>query len=306
MKKITRAIATFCLILGLLIIPTLVRSQQTDYSKVQIQTIPVQEGIYMLMGEGGNIGVSVGNDGILMIDSQFAPLTNKIKTALKKINKQPIRFLVNTHWHFDHVGGNENLGASGVTIIAHENVRKRLSTEQFIAAFNMKVAPLKKEGLPQITFDDEMTFNLNNNTIYMFHVDPAHTDGDSVIHFKEQNVIHTGDLYFNGMYPFIDTSTGGSITGMIAASNELLAICNSETKVIPGHGNLSNCEEMKTYKTMLETVKNLVEKAIAQGISQEDFIKSKPTANLDKTWGNGFLKPEQFLTIVYTDLAEKE
>jgi glyoxylase-like metal-dependent hydrolase (beta-lactamase superfamily II) len=165
MKKITRTIATFCLILGLLIIPTLVKSQETDFNQVQIQTIPVQEGIYVLMGEGGNIGVSVGNDGILMIDSQFAPLTDKIKTALTNINKEPIRFLVNTHWHFDHVNGNENLGASGVTIIAHENVRKRLSTEQFIAAFDMKIAPLKKEGLPTITFDDEMNFNLNNNTI---------------------------------------------------------------------------------------------------------------------------------------------
>jgi cyclase len=305
MNKISKTIAIICLILGLLIIPNLVHSQtETDYSKVEIQTIPVQEGIYMLTGEGGNIGVSVGNDGILMIDSQFAPLTDKIKTALKKINKQPIRFLVNTHWHFDHVGGNENLGASGVTIIAHENVRKRLNSEQFIAAFNRKVAPLKEEGIPKITFEDEIDFHLNNNHIHIFHVDPAHTDGDSVIHFQEQNVIHTGDLYFNGMYPFIDTSSGGSIKGMIEASEEILAICNSETKIIPGHGNLSNCDEFKTYQTMLKTVKNTVENGIKKGISKEDFIKSKPTEELDKTWGKGFLKPEQFLDIVYTDLSK--
>ncbi len=303
MKKITKTIAIICLILGLLIIPNLVNSQETDYSKIEIQTIPVQEGIYMLTGEGGNIGVSVGNDGVFMIDSQFAPLTDKIKKALAKISKQPIRFLVNTHWHFDHVGGNENLGGSGVTIIAHENVRKRLSTEQFIAAFNRKVEPLKKEGLPLITFDNEMDFHLNNNTIHVFHVDPAHTDGDSVIHFREQNVMHTGDLYFNGMYPFIDTSSGGSITGMIAASNELLAICNPETQIIPGHGKLSNCDELNTYQTMLKMVKERVEKAIANSISKEDFIKSKPTADLDQTWGKGFLKPEQFLDIVYSDLS---
>ncbi len=304
MKKITKQITTLVLSLGLLTIPTIAKSQQEiDFDKVEIKTIPVKEGIYMLMGEGGNIGVSVGEDGIFLIDDQFAPLTEKIKTALSQISDRPIRFLINTHWHFDHTGGNENLGSSGVIIVGHDNVRKRLSVEQFIEAINMKIPPLSSEGLPIITFNDTVTFYLNKNTINVAHVEPAHTDGDSIIHFKEMNVFHAGDTYFNGMYPFIDTSSGGSITGMIAATNHILSMCNAETKIIPGHGELSNCEELATYRNMLETVKMRVETAIAKGSSKEEFINSKPTADLDETWGKGLLKPEQFLDIVYTDLS---
>lgn len=281
-------------------------AQDQDFSKVEIETVPVAENIYMLTGEGGNIGVAVGKDAVLLVDDQYAPLTEKIEAAVAEISDRPIQFLINTHWHFDHSGGNENLGNSGVVIVAHDEVFSRMSTEQTIEAFQLTVPPSPTAALPQITFNDTATFHLDGQTVHGFHVESAHTDGDTVIHFPQANVIHTGDTYFNGIYPFIDTSSGGSIAGMIRASEKILALTGNDTKIIPGHGPLSNRSELEAFRQMLIDVKLKTEQAIAKGLSLEEFIASNPTADFDATWGKGFLKPKDFQTIVYQDLAEKE
>lgn len=288
--------------IGLSSIASVAVAQDQDFDKVEIETIPVAQNIYMLTGEGGNIGVATGDDGVLLIDDQYAPLTTKIKAAVSQISDQPIKFLINTHWHFDHTGGNENLGSSGVVIVAHDEVYTRMSTDQFIEAFGRSIPASPPEALPKITFNDTVTFHLNGQTIQGFHVEPAHTDGDTVIYFPEADVIHTGDVYFNGMYPFIDTSSGGSIDGMILAVEKVLALAGSETKIIPGHGALSNRAELETYQKMLVDVKSKTETAIAQGLSLEEFIASNPTAEYDQSWGQGFLNAEAFLTIVYNSL----
>lgn len=291
----------FSLILTLINYGHRIRAQ--DFSKVQIETIPVAKGIYMLVGLGGNIGVGVGEDGVFLIDDQFAPLTEKIRGAVGKLSSSPIRFLLNTHWHPDHTGGNENLGTTGTVIIAHDNVREQMTVPHFLEAFNLKIPPSPPGALPIVTFNDTVTLHLNGETIEAFHVPFAHTDGDTIIYFHQGNVIHAGDIFFNGMYPFIDISTGGSITGTIAAVEHMLAIANNETKIIPGHGPLGTRTELVEYRYMLLTVKRRVEEAIALGMSLEALIASQPTADLDEKWGKGFLRPEQFLKIVYTDLS---
>ena len=306
MSLLQRGVGIFAgLGIALLATPTLAQTQ--DFSKVKIETIAVADGVYMLVGEGGNIGVSVGDDGVFLIDDQFAPLTWKIRAAIGELSKRPIRFVLNTHWHFDHTGGNENLGERGVVIVAHDNVRKRMSVGQFLKVFGREIPAAPDVALPVVTFNDTATFHLNDQTIYAFHVESAHTDGDTVIHFREADAIHAGDVYFNGIYPFIDTQNGGSLEGMIAAVDRILAIAGEETKIIPGHGPLSNKAELQTYRQMLVAVRDRTQAAIRQGQSLEAFLASKPTAaDLDPIWGKGFLSPEKFLTIVYTDLANPE
>ena len=303
MKFIKATIASIGL--GIVSIGSVTYAQDIDFERVEVETIPVAENIYMLTGEGGNIGVATGEDGVLLIDDQYAPLTDKIKAAVDAIAEEPIIFVLNTHWHGDHTGGNENLGNSGVTIVAHDEVYNRMSTEQFIEAFESTVPASPPAALPKITYNDTATFHLNGQTIQGFHVESAHTDGDTVIHFPEADVIHTGDVYFNGIYPFIDASSGGSIAGMIQAVDRVLALAGDNTKIIPGHGALSNRAELEVYRQMLVDVQAKTEEAIAQGLTLEEFIASNPTAEYDNTLGKGFLTPEQFQTIVYQSLAEK-
>ena len=303
--KFIRQTAIALLGLGIASIGRVSLAQDVDFESVEIETIPVAENIYMLTGEGGNIGVSTGEDGVLLIDDQYAPLTDKIEAAVDAIAEQPIRFLLNTHWHGDHTGGNENLGNSGVTIVAHDEVYNRMSTEQFIEAFESTVPASPPAALPKITYNDTATFHLNGQIIQGFHVESAHTDGDTVIHFPEADVIHTGDVYFNGIYPFIDTSSGGSIAGIIQAVEQVLALAGDDTKIIPGHGALSNRAELEVYRQMLVDVQAKTEEAIAQRLTLEEFIASDPTAEYDDSLGQGFLSPEQFQTIVYNDLAEE-
>ncbi|UCF39456.1 MAG: MBL fold metallo-hydrolase [Acidobacteriota bacterium] len=256
----------------------------------------------MLTGSGGNLGLCVGEDATFLIDDQFAPLTEKIKEAIAKITPHPIKFVFNTHWHGDHTGGNENLGEMGALIVAHDNVRKRMSSEQFMKAFNRTVPASPKAALPVVTFNDTVTFHLNDEEIHALHVDPAHTDGDSVIFFKSSNVVHTGDLFFNGRYPFIDLSSGGSIQGMIAATNRLLDLIDEKTKIIPGHGELGSKADLAQYRDMLVAVKDRVEPLIKAGKSEEEVLAAKPLADLAAEWGEGFMNPDNFLKIVYASL----
>lgn len=283
-----------------------VPAQQMDFDKVQIKTHHLRGNIYMLEGAGGNIGVSAGEDAVYIIDDQFAPLTEKIKTAIAEISDKPVKFVINTHWHFDHTGGNENFGKAGAVIVAHDNVHERMSQENFIRALDRKVPPSPRAALPVITFSRDVTFHLNGEATRVFHVAHAHTDGDSVVHFPESNVVHTGDTWFHGMYPFIDVSSGGSIDGVIAAVEKILTIVDDDTRIIPGHGPLGDKAGLKRYLAMLKTVRERIQGLIDQGKSLAEIQGLKPNADFDGTLGNGFIKPDQFIEIVYNSLIQEQ
>ena len=270
---------------------------------VVIEATRVAGNVSMITGRGGNIGLCVGDDGAFLIDDQYAPLTEQILATVAELTPEPVRFVVNTHWHGDHTGGNENLGEAGAIIVAHENVRKRLSTDQFMAAFDRTVPASPEGALPVITFNDSVTFHWNDDEIHVIHVKPAHTDGDAIIHFREANVIHMGDVFFNGMYPFIDVSAGGRIAGVIKAADQALKLANDRTRIIPGHGELSGVAELRAYRAMLQTVHDRVQALIADGRSRDEVIAAKPTRDLDDQWGGGFMKPDQWVGIVYDSMA---
>jgi glyoxylase-like metal-dependent hydrolase (beta-lactamase superfamily II) len=286
--------------------PAAVRvAAQAGIDTVQIRTLPAGKGVYMLMGQGGNIALSVGKDAAFLVDDQFAPLSEKILAAVKAVTDRPVRFLVNTHWHGDHTGGNENLANAGVIIVAHDNVRTRMSSEQFIAAFNSKVEPSPAKALPMVTFMDGVAFHLNDDDIHVVHVPPAHTDGDAIIHFSAGNVIHMGDTFFNGRYPFIDLSSGGSFEGVIGAVNAALPYVNDSTRIIPGHGALAGRAELIAYRDVLVKIRDRVAALIKQGKTKEQVVAAKPSAEWDAAWGTGFMKPDVFLGIVYDSMKKK-
>jgi glyoxylase-like metal-dependent hydrolase (beta-lactamase superfamily II) len=264
-----------------------------------IKTEKVAGNVYVLFGQGGNIGVSVGKDGVLMIDDQFERLAEKIKVALKELGSDKPRFLFNTHWHGDHTGGNENLGKTGVLIVAHDNVRRRMSTEQFIERLNTRVPASPRAALPVVTFSDTATFWLNDDSVRAFHVDPAHTDGDALVHFQRANAIHMGDVFFNGAYPFVDTSSGGSLRGVIAACDRALAMSNENTKIIPGHGPLATRADLQRYRDVLATSLERVTAAVAAGKTLEQLKRERPLADFDATYGRAFINPDAFLELVF-------
>jgi cyclase len=272
------------------------------FKDVVIKTIEVRDGIYMLMGAGGNIGVSVGEDGVFLIDDQFAPLTEKITAAVAKLSDMPIKFLINTHWHGDHTGGNENLGKENVLIVAHDNVHARMSVDT-LNAFGSTTPASPKAALPVITFNDTVTFRLNGHEIRAFHQSNAHTDGDSIIQFKEANVLHMGDVFFNGFYPFIDTSSEGSIDGVIRTVEHILGMVNDKTKIIPGHGQLADKKALKKYLEIMTTIRSRMQKLIDDGKTIDEIVAMKPYADYDESLGGGFMKPERFMRIVYDSLT---
>ena len=279
-------------------------SAQEDFSKVEIQTEKLADTVYMMTGSGGNLGVSVGEDAVFVIDDQFAPLTPKIQAAIAKLSSKPVRFVLNTHWHFDHTGGNENLGKAGAVIVAHENVRKRLSTEGFIAFFGMKTKPEPQIALPVVTFARDVTFRLNGDELVVIHVPRAHTDGDSIVEFRKSNVIHMGDTFFNKLYPFIDTSSGGSVAGVLAAADRVLKMAGDDTKIIPGHGPLGSKADLKAYRDMLAAISASIQGQIKAGKTLEQVVASKPTAKYDEVWGKGFLAPEKFVAMLYGNIKK--
>ena len=289
-------------LLLLLLIPTASLADD-GFSDVEIKTQKAGTGVYMLTGKGGNLGVSTGPDGVFLIDDQFAPLTAKISTAIAAISEQPIRFVLNTHWHPDHTGGNENLGNSGSVILAHDNVRKRLAVDNFIKMFQMDAPAMGKAGLPVITFSDALTLHLNNDEILVTHVENAHTDGDAVIFFKQANVIHAGDVYFAGMYPFIDSDSGGSVEGTLKAIREILAMADEHTVIIPGHGPLSNKSGLTAYSGMLQTISDRIRTLINKQASLEEIQAARPTQDYDDIYGNGFIKNEAFVEMLYQDMT---
>ncbi len=280
-------------------------AQQRNFDAVQIKATQVAEHVYMLEGEGGNIGVSAGDDGVFLIDDQFAPLTPKIIAAVKEISDKPIRFLINTHWHGDHVGGNENLGKAGVVIVAHDNVYKRMSAGGVIELLKQSYPPASKAALPVITFSNEATLHLNGDDVTAHHLPPAHTDGDSYIQFRKANVIHTGDVFAAYRYPFIDPESGGSVRGVVRAIDLLLPLLDDNTKLIPGHGPLSTKKDVLAYRKMIATVAGRVEKLVRSGKNLQQVIAAKPTREFDEQWGK-FRKPDAFAEIVYYGFAPRK
>jgi cyclase len=285
----------------LLAIGPAARAQQ-DLSKVEVRSEPVSGSVHMLTGAGGNMAVSIGEDSAFLVDDQFAPLSARIKAAIAKISPKPVRFVLNTHWHNDHIGGNENFGRAGSVIVAHENVRRRMSTEQFSEFTKMTIPRSPKAALPVVTFASEIMFHLNGDDIHAFHVPAAHTDGDTVVHFRRADVMHLGDVFFNKLYPFIDTGSGGSVAGTIAAMDKAIALAGEGTRIIPGHGPMGTRADMQAYRQMLATVHERVQALVRDGKTMQEAIAAKPTAEFDELWGKGFLKPEQFVATVWNDL----
>ena len=286
------------LALGLAAAPA---AAQQDFSKVEIRVERIAPGVAVLFGAGGNIGLSYGDDGNAIVDDQFAPLTDKILNAIRSVDADPVRFVINTHWHFDHTGGNENLGRRGAVVMAHHNVRRRMSTEQFLAALNVKVPPSPKEALPVVTFDDGATLHLNGDTLHIVHVNNAHTDGDVLVHWQKANVLHMGDTFFHGeSYPFVDLSSGGSVDGVIAAANRALAITNASTRIIPGHGPVATRAQLTAYRDMLVDIRAKVAAGLKAKRTLAQIKASNPTARYGMP--NGFIKPDQFVEAVYNSL----
>ena len=276
-----------------------------NFDTVQVRTIKVADGIYMLQGLGGNIGVSSGADGVILVDDQYAPLTDKIKAALAALNPGPIRFVLNTHWHFDHTGGNENFGMAGIVIVAHENVRRRMSAEQFMTTFAQSIKASPAGALPVVTFSDAVTIYYNGDSIAAMHVPPAHTDGDVIVWFRHANVVHMGDTFFNGRYPLVDLASGGASAGLIGAADRVLAMADANTKIIPGHGPLGDRVALQAYRTMLVTVRDRIKQAVAAGRTLEQVQAAKPTAEFDAIWGGGRITPTMFVEVLYQDLSRR-
>lgn len=267
-----------------------------------VQTQVLAPGVAMLTGRGGNIGVAHGLDGVLLIDDQFADLTDEIRAAVAALDPGRVTFVLNTHWHPDHTGGNEHWGRAGAVIVAHDAVGVRLRAGQYMPAFDRTVPPAPAKAQPVVTFDEQLSFHWNGDEIRVFHVEPAHTDGDAVVHFRGANVVHTGDLFFNGRYPFIDLSSGGSVDGVLAGVDRVLALVDGDTRIIPGHGPLADREDLVAYRSMLATVRERVAASIAEGRNVEQVLAERPTADFDAQWG-GAASAERLVRIVYASLG---
>jgi cyclase len=277
---------------------------QTDFSKVEIKATKVSGNVYMLEGAGGNIGVSVGSDGILIVDDQFAPLADKIRASFKTLGEGKLKFILNTHWHPDHTGGNVAFGPEA-PIIAHDNVRKRLATEQRSEFFKRTTPPSPKEALPVITFDQSLSVHFNGEEIRAIHFPQGHTDGDSIIFFTTSNVVHLGDDFFAGRFPFVDLDSGGNVLGLTKNIGEIIGKIPTGAKLIPGHGPLSTIDDLKLYHRMLLETTDIVRKKIAAGKTL-DQIKSEGVPEEWKSWGTGFIKTDMWLELVFRSLSAKK
>ncbi|MYA12297.1 MAG: MBL fold metallo-hydrolase [Gemmatimonadetes bacterium] len=272
---------------------------QQNMANVQIETIELENDLFMLIGRGGNIGLSVGDDGAFLVDDQFAPLTDKIVAAVAAVTDEPVPWVLNTHWHGDHTGGNENLGEAGAMIVAHENVYRRMNPAEFADLIG-RSAQAPRAALPVVTFDNAVTFHWNGRHIRVTHIGTAHTDGDAIVHFPRANVFHMGDTFFNGRYPFIDIDSGGGVDGVIEAANFVLERSDDATRIIPGHGDLASPADLRAYRDMLETVRLRVAGMVAAGRTADEVVAAAPTADLDAVWG---ANSERFVRAVYTSLA---
>jgi glyoxylase-like metal-dependent hydrolase (beta-lactamase superfamily II) len=291
MKRLTGVFFACALLMG----AGLVSAQQQDFSKVEVQAQKVNGNVYMLTGSGGNIGVSAGPDGVLIVDDQFAPLADKIRTALKVINSGKLKFILNTHFHGDHTGGNKEFGPEA-PIIAQTNVRKRLSTDQTRGGQTTPAAP--KEAWPVVTFDQSVSVHFNGEEIKAIHFPHGHTDGDSVIFFTGSNVVHMGDDFFAGRFPFVDLDSGGSVDGLVKNVGEIIAQIPPGAAIIPGHGPVSKLDDLKAYHRMLVETTGIVRKKMAAGKSLTE-IKSEGLGEEWKSWGTGFINEEKWIETIH-------
>ncbi len=269
----------------------------------QVKTVKITDSIYAITGKGGNIGVFIGADGTFMIDDKFADMSESIMQAVTSIGGENPRFLINTHYHGDHTGGNENFGKLKATIVAHHKVYQRLAEGTRIAAFNAETPPAAEKALPVITFDSEIMFHINGDHVRVIYVDPAHTDGDSFVHFQQENVIHSGDLFFNGFYPFIDIENGGSVQGVIDAAEKILELSNENTQIIPGHGPMATRADLQAYRDMLIQARERLSPLKASGLSAEDAALENPLSELAEQWGDGLFTTEKWISLIYDDLG---
>lgn len=294
MRKLYRS-----LILAAALLPFTASLLAQDFSKVEVKATKVAGTVYMITGAGGNIGVSVGDDGIIIVDDQYAPLVPKIEAALKTISDKPVRFILNTHYHPDHTGGNEQLGKTA-PIVAQENVRKRLKEGTTTMFGPMAAQP--KGALPIVTFNDTLTLHLNGEDVRAVHFPSGHTDGDSVIWFTQSNVVHMGDNFFNGMYPVIDLDNGGSVKGMIRTVEKVASMIPADTKVIAGHGPLGDRDALRKFGEMLKGTSAAIQAGITAGKTADQLKAEKVLAPWDD-WGKGFIKNDRFIDLLYRDLS---
>lgn len=284
---LSRKPAAMITLLGLMWLFSPASRAQQDFSNVEIVTHHVAGSVYYLQGAGGNIGLSIGEDGVVMIDDQYAPLTDKILAAIRQLNEGEIRFVINTHVHGDHTGGNENLGKLGILILARDEVRVRLAAQSPAAA------------LPVLTYSDAITIHLNGEEVYAFPVPPAHTDGDTFIHFVDSDVIHTGDVFRTTAFPVIDTNNGGTLDGSIQALGLLIGTAGPDTLILPGHGEVSTRMDVMGFRDMIIDVRDQVALMVERGMSYKEVAAANPTAAYNDRYGN----PDRFLRAVYTELG---
>ena len=275
--------------------------------EVEITIDTLGQQVFMLTGQGGNIGIYVGEKYVFMVDDQFDRLSQKIKAAIGTLTDKPIAFLFNTHMHGDHTGGNAKFNSDETNIVAHDNVRSRLIEKQIEAINDNKMdANVAIQMLPEVTFSNDITFHDGEETIVAFHVHNAHTDGDAMVYFMKNNVLHMGDTYFNGRYPYIDLDSGGSVNGFLEAHKKALLVINDETKIIPGHGRPSNKKELENYTAMLKEVKGIIQKEIDSGKSLEEVkANSSLTQKYDASYGMNYIKPERMKEVFYTSLKNE-
>lgn len=289
--------------LALTIIAAPAPAQQPDFSKVEIKVETLAPGVAVLFGAGGNIGLSHGEDGNILVDDQYAPLTDKIVAAVKGVDPDPVKFVVNTHWHRDHSGGNENLGKAGAVIVAHDNVRRRMSVDQFSKIFG-KTEASSKSALPVVTFGEGVTLHLNGDELQVLHVRNAHTDGDSLVYWRKAKVLHMGDIFFHKVtLPFIDLDSGGSIDGVIAAVRRALEIAPPDARIVPGHGPIATRAELEAYLAMLVDIRGKVAAAIAAGKSLPAMKAQNPAKPYEVP--NGFVSADSFVETVFASLSAK-
>ena len=286
-------------IAALLLLAATPAPAQRDWNDVEIRAETLAPGVAVLFGAGGNIGLSYGEDGNVLIDDQFAPLTERILAAVRQVDPDPVRFVVNTHWHGDHTGGNENIGRAGAVIVAHDNVRRRMSMERVISGETVTASPAG--ALPVVTFSDDLSFHLNGDEIRVVHVEQAHTDGDALVFWTRANVLHMGDVYFNGMLPFVDLESGGSIDGVLAALDRALEMANESTRIIPGHGPIARRADLAAYRDLLTGLRAQVAQALREGRSLDE-IKAMRIAD---RYGRAtdFITPDAFVEMLYRSLS---
>jgi cyclase len=276
-----------------------------DFTKVEIKTTGLGDSVYMLEGQGGNITVAVAADGIIMVDGQFAPLHDKIKAAIEAISKQPVKYLINTHYHGDHTGGNELFARDGATIVSQINVRNRLAAGTSNGLTGAKTPPAPQAALPSDTYTNFSKVRLKGRVADLKHIPNAHTDGDTYVWFKTANVLSTGDTFTNGRYPNIDFANGGDIKGMIAAADAYLKLTNGKTRIVPGHGPLADKAALLEYRTMLISARDRMAKLVQDGKSEDEVVAAKPFADLDAKWAPTELASKNFIRVVYHSLADK-